>query len=356
MSKSSIAAPLSVFFAFILSGCETPGPSPQESGLPVESAAVEAAEYTPDPALKSEDRFRLIMQLLLKNRPDHARQELLLYLEHRPDRKVAADLLRQINLPAEEYFPTEYRDVQLSSGESLSTLSRTYFGSVYQFYALAKYNNISDLNNVKAGQTIRIPLTDTAVQAFADAQKVKETGEPTAATSRPDSSAQPAEPSAAPAAVESVKTLTDKGNFDGAIALIESQPPATTEDRVIAATTYEKSADSLATSKPKLASKRYQKSASLLKEDNQATQALALLERSVGVDAGNKSAKDQLKKLKTELVEKYHREASNAFRSQKLDEAIRLCDQVLAIDPDYTNAQAYRSQAIELRDKLSSLE
>jgi len=50
-----------------------------------------------------------------------------------------------------------------------------------------------------------------------------------------------------------------------------------------------------------------------------------------------------------------HREALNAYRAQDLDKAISLWDQVLAIDPDYENASLYRSQAIELKEKLTRI-
>ena len=53
-------------------------------------------------------------------------------------------------------------------------------------------------------------------------------------------------------------------------------------------------------------------------------------------------------------VETLHRQALNAYRAQDLDTAIDLWNQVLELDPEYENARLYRSQAIELKKKLSS--
>lgn len=85
---------------------------------------------------------------------------------------MGQDLLRQIDLPAEEYFPQDYREVRLATGQSLSSLSNIYLGSIYKFHALAKYNGIAEPRSMKVGQMIRIPLTTEAMAVFA-AQKTQ---------------------------------------------------------------------------------------------------------------------------------------------------------------------------------------
>ena len=150
---------------------------------PAETApvAVEVAPiYETKLNLSSQQRFREVLSLLENGRPGPARAELLLYLQEKPKSAIGGDLMEQIELPATEYFPEDYREIQLAPGQSLSTLAQEYLGSVYQFYALAKYNDIDKPRNLRTGQTMRIPLTETSLAVFA-ARDSGEASAPTAA-------------------------------------------------------------------------------------------------------------------------------------------------------------------------------
>jgi uncharacterized protein HemY len=70
--------------------------------------------------LSSQQRFQQIMRLLEQGDAVAARSELLLYLQQHPDNKTARNLLQQIDMTASDYFPKEYRVVELSAGDSLS--------------------------------------------------------------------------------------------------------------------------------------------------------------------------------------------------------------------------------------------
>ena len=59
--------------------------------------------------------------------------------------------------------------------------------------------------------------------------------------------------------------------------------------------------------------------------------------------------------MNAQRAEGLHREALNAYRAQDLDSAIALWDEALALDPEHPNAMLYRSQAIDLKRKLSDL-
>lgn len=234
-------------------------------------------EYLPQTGLSDQQRFREVLKYLEDGHPVPARAELIAYLEAHPNRDVALDLLSQIDLPSLDYFPEEYKEVQLASGQSLSTLSRQYLGSLYRFHALAKYNGIVEPRSIKVGQTIRIPLTDTAREAFAadlaggsdDANEVSPTvAEPLLSAPEPESPV-----------VE----------VDGR-PVVESEPAAPPSE-------------------------------------------------------------EQLAKLANNL----HKQAVNAFRSQNLDLAISLWNRVLEIDPTFESARLQRSQAIQLKRKLSNL-
>ena len=120
----------------------------------------------PQPASSAKERFAQVLSLLENGDAAAARVELIAYLEQQPASEVGRDLLRQIDTPAEEYFPQQYRVVELAPGESLSTLAQEYLGDVYQFHALAKYNGIKQPRQLELGQSIKIPLTDYARSQF----------------------------------------------------------------------------------------------------------------------------------------------------------------------------------------------
>jgi len=148
-----------------LQACTSTGSKEPAEIAPV---AVEVAPtYETKPNLSSQQRFREVLSLLENGRPGPARAELLLYLQEKPKSAIGGDMMEQIDLPATEYFPEDYREIQLAPGQSLSTLAQEYLGSVYQFYALAKYNDIDKPRNLRTGQTMRIPLTETSLAVFA---------------------------------------------------------------------------------------------------------------------------------------------------------------------------------------------
>ena len=239
-----------------LHGCAAPGGGSTAHG----------ADYTPREGLTAQQRFKNTIDLLEAGDPIAARSELVLYLDTQPGSKVGQDLLKQIDLPAFEYFPQEYRVVQLDSGQSLSNLSHHYLGSLYRFHALAKYNGIAKPRSLKAGQMVRIPLTAEAREVFA-----------------------------------AENAAVGKDAQEGIVTTPKSQLPATDA------------------SQPKPAPTS---------------------------GAGHEAVD----------VEQLHRGALKAYRAQDLDSAIALWDQVLAEDPSHENARLYRSQALELKKKLGSLD
>lgn len=269
-----------------LSACTVVGIG-QDAGPSADAAAGAAGgeDYQPQPDLSSQQRFRQALYLLEEGRPQPARQELVIYLEAQPRSELAADLLRQIDLPALDYFPEDYREVQLAPGQSLSTLSRQYLGSVYQFHALAKYNGIAEPRKLRAGQAVRIPLTPNALDAFA---ALDTTGSSIASSATPEIADEVFDVLPEEAAPE---ILGEPATSPAAITDAETPPAATAQ----------------AVSTP-------------------------------AADPGQ-----------------LHRQALNAYRSQDLDKAIALWDQVLEVDPDHSSARLYRSQAIELKEKLSRL-
>ena len=291
-----------ILTALLLQACATTGGS--EATEQAQTAPAERA-YVPTPGLSDKERFREALNLLEEGEPKQARAELVLYLDAQPRSKIGRDLLEQIDTPADEYFPADYREIKLQSGWSLSNVSQTYLGSVFKFHALAKYNGIAEPRKLSAGQTLRVPLTDEARAAFAVADS--DVAEPLEET-----------PTLEPEAMPEEMDVAEEAD------MLE-QPPATAEPEVV---------------QPPSES-----------EAQPSTEAQPEAEPDVEAqpEPAAQEAPDPYR------AEALHREALNAYRAQDLDRAIELWDQVLEIDPGHENARLYRSQAVELKKKLSNL-
>ncbi|MEQ9463025.1 MAG: LysM peptidoglycan-binding domain-containing protein [Haliea sp.] len=262
-------------------------------------AAVGEPVYTAQPGLSAQERFRSALGLLEGGEPGQARAELLAYIEEKPRSEVARDLLRQIESDSLEYYPAEHRQITLATGESLSTLAKRYLGDIYQFYALAKYNGIAEPRRLRAGQSLRIPLTGAAVAAFAIDDDPEAMAREVAARAEAAVASGEADTAAPVTAAEATVDTAETGM--AAELLPETEVPLETE---------------------------------VLPEP-------ALQPTIAEVPSGNPAD--------------LHREALNAFRAQNLEKAIGLWDQVLALDPEHENAGLYRAQAVELQNRLQRL-
>lgn len=280
-----------VLTALLLAACVATEPAPEPAATPA------APAYAPLDGASPRERFSQALTLLERGEPLAARSELELYLRRKPNSRVAKDLLLQIETPASEYFPAEFEKVTLGTGDSLSSLSKQYLGSVYKFHALAKYNDITEPQRIRKGQMIRIPLTDDAKAAFAGGSVAPTELEPAEEPDMPEPGGMP-EPAAPTLAEEPV-----------APAL--AAPAAAGED--------------VATEEP--------------------------------AEPEPEPEPEEPRFTAEELaqIEALHKEALNAYRRQNLDKAIGLWDEVLALDPEHENARLYRSQATSLKKKLSNL-
>lgn len=259
-------------------------------------AEQQPVEPVAQPGLTPQERFREALRMLEDGQPRHARAELAAYLLEKPRSEVARDLLRQLDEDAEVYYPGSYREVTLASGESLSTLAQRYLGSVYQFYALAKYNGIAEPRRLRAGQILKVPLTETARASFAVEDDPESLAREVAAE---------AEALATGAAIQQ-EAAADAGPDADVETAIAGAGPAGEET------------------------------------GEEPLPQPALQPAAVVTAPADESGE-------------LHRRALNAYRAQDLDGAIALWDQVLALDPDHENAGLYRAQALELQSKLRRL-
>ncbi|MFT6898549.1 MAG: tetratricopeptide (TPR) repeat protein [Paraglaciecola sp.] len=367
---------------FLIASCASSGPeAPPE-------VTTNAVVYTAEKGLTSKQRFSKALKHLEYGNEGKALAELNAFLVSVPDSSSATNIVEQINTASAQYFPAENFLVVLESGESLSTLAKKYLGSALKFYALAKYNDIDNPSRVNIGQSIKIPLTPQAKKVLYKEEQMANESELDLA----DEIIPEAEDVANANIV--VNELDENGDIID-MALIESellapeivpQTPATlTEDiiRLSAQNEFEQAvekvvalkdfgsfdkqtselaitallghAEQIAESDPLLASSRFAEAAELQKTSLNNMSAFANLKRANELAPEDQELQAELTTLQREITDKYHREASSAFRRQELDKAISLWDKVLSVDPNHLNATLYRDQAMELKSRLKKI-
>ncbi len=355
----SIKSSLAIAALLLLVGCQT---APQVAPPPAVAAA---PLFTPEPGLSDQQRLSKAIALLSEGSAGQAEAELQAYLRHKHNSKVAKTLLKQINTPVGEYYPSDFVAITLSNGESLSTIAKQYLGDALQFYALAQYNNIANPGRTTIGQVIHVPLTDKA-QAFIAFKLDK--GMDTSSTEQDHQAGSEFQEQVEEVEISEESSLTDietlrlllgEGQYQQAIAAYEQTSPTfqlnggDIQDLI---TAYSQSAADSSDNNPELASSYYQRTGNLIASTGDNLRALEMFNRSLQLDSDNEASKRRYSSLKLELTDAYHRDASLAFRRQELEKAIALWQQLLTIDPDHIHATNYLIQAQRLQDKLQRLE
>ncbi|MFK7828584.1 MAG: LysM peptidoglycan-binding domain-containing protein [Congregibacter sp.] len=230
-------------------------------------------------------------------------------------------MLRQIDTAPKDYFPPEYREVVLETGQSLSTIAKNYLGSAVQFHALAKYNGIERPRRVVPGQIVRVPLTTEALEIFAGLDDGLD-------ASQADNSSSD-EPAADGDLISGTPSGTDSLGGDGSAAEVVGKVLVPESGSIASDVNLPEGAEL---------------DASITSLATDAENALIELETEAPEDVPAPLDVDAL-----------HRRAITAYRSQDLDTAIALWDEILEADPGYESARLYRSQAKTLKKRLKSL-
>lgn len=363
----------------------------------------EAKTYRAEPGLSPRQRFTKALEHLEFGEDGQALAELNEYVLAIPRSSSAKNMIEQITTDSADYFPAEFFEVNLTSGASLSTLAKRYLGSPLKFYALAKYNNISNPSRVDIGQNIKIPMTQLAKakrqqELEAPAEEVAkdaintmtDDGAEIAESTKDMDESLPAvemQPELeelsevaddmtgnkadieemAPEVVEAVTAeslmsdlaqFNQEGNFESAVSSLEQLKKlgsfdGSQTDMALAA--YVGRAEELAETDPIQAADYFSEAGQLYLAGGDNFAAFENFKKASDLDLENEQAMEEMLMLQKDITDKYHREASSAFRRQELDVAIATWDKVLLVNPDHSSAQLYRAQAIELKERLEKL-
>jgi len=105
----------------------------------------------------NQEQVKQAMQLLNQGKPSEARAVLLKALKKQPSDAIARKLIEQIDTPPERLLGSKSFTRVAAEGDSFSLLAERYLGDPMMAYALARYNDISVPESLKAGQKLRIP-------------------------------------------------------------------------------------------------------------------------------------------------------------------------------------------------------
>ncbi|MDA3915312.1 LysM domain-containing protein [Oleiagrimonas sp.] len=227
------------------------------------------------------------------------RQMLGEYLHAHPEDHAAKDMMRQLTVDPHKMLGQRSVPHVVQPGESYSTLAEHYLGDSSRFLILARYNDSENPSLLRVGQVVRLPV-------------------------------------AAMDKAEANPSIPGQGGNAGPA----DESPA-------------KQAD---TPQTRLANARALQDQSLhLLDQGQKSKAMARLGQALQLDPTLPPDGSKEKALRKDLIASYHQRAIVLYRDQKLNQAIALWDQVLAIDPNYEPAVIYRARAKELKSRLKQL-
>lgn len=333
-----------------LAGCQLLQPEPEPEPEP---DPVVVPEVLPPPPERNP--LSRAIDYLQDGMPARAEELLADFLEQHPGHAMAEKLLEQVRVPPEELLGSDYYEVTVEPGDTLSELAADHLGDGLLFFALARFNSIEQPRLLQPGRTLRIPETEPPEDP-AQERSLDKTVAAMQAADRPQQAyslllsaarAGGLSPSGRQQLVYLATDLSERalaaGDVDQAALALE-QVEAFTEG-VAQLSRFE-------TQQDRVAARRAFNEA---QEAGDAMRRHELLSEAVDRDPEWNRARTALANTEAELVEEHHDQALRAWRNQEIESAIELWEQVLAIDPGFEPAEVYLQRAREVLSRLEDL-
>lgn len=355
----------------------------------------EAGHYTKEekPYVKfstANEYWKNALVHLQNGNEDEAKWALEQALKLSPNNKIAKNLMNQIKVDAINELGIASFEYKIQAGDSLSKLAKVYLNDPLKFYLLAKYNDISNPGHLVTGRTINIPgvkpevtMVETVPSTLkkVESSTVSVNSESPKTTDKIEIEEVNVDLSLISKATESYK----QSDYENVVSLLEDSILIANLNsdaiRLLVSSYYEISQSYIkegnnqeakyillkaAEVEPDNAKVNmalidmdetseiesfYEKSLNSLKEGN-VVEANEYVLKVLELNPYHKRAQELRKEITVKLIPHYYKHALMAQRKQKLDEAIELWDEVLALDENNENAKIYRNKALSLKMKL----
>ena len=247
----------------------------------------------------------------------------------------------------------------IQPGETLSILSKRYYGDISHYDLIARYNGLEDPTSIRVGQQIKIPQVEGLPFLVEESQTEKSTVEAPAAVvgTAPETPAQPmgtsaekVEPAAPkenlPSLDEQVAGYRDQGiefyngkNYVDAINEFEKVLSARPGDQA--------SAKYMALSYYELGTQSYR--------NQDYPQAIQNSKKALEYDAGCENCQALIKKSEESFKDIHYRKGLDYFKDEKLADAIREWQLVYDMDPHYEEVDRNLQKARLLQQRLDAI-
>lgn len=348
--------------AWMISGCATPPTSPPPS-------------TEQDPKGRAQKLALHAMQMLQTGADGTTQAELQEAVQLDPDNKLAQSLLRQTMVDPVATLGSRHFLYTVQPSDTLSKIAQRFLGDLYQFYILARYNNIQNPSQLEVGTVIKVP---------GNAPVPVPTTVPPALPAPPESPPPVSKPKADAKTLAEARRLTQRGAYSQAIELLQRKLQEVPDDQpvedllVSAHFGYAKqlrvqgkadearqqlqqililqpdntkaNAQLREMEDPQLKGP-YQRGLQALQRGEQ-EKAYAAFTETLKINPHHAQAAQKAEEVKQDLIQRYHKSAMAAFHRQDLDSAIKEWDKVLVLDPGNESARLNRARAVELRKRI----
>ena len=381
--------------AWMMSGCATT-PTPPEPPSPVQPSKpgstkpaiapktvvppLEAPSAEQDPKGRAQKLALHAVQMLQTGADGTAQAELQEAVRLDPDNKIAQSLLRQTMVDPVATLGSRHFLYTVRPDDTLSKIAQRFLGDLYQFYILARYNNIQNPSQLEVGTVIKIPGNAPAsasapvpatvpptppvppefpppvskpkadAKTLAEARKLMQRGAYSQAIEflqrklqeLPDD--QPAEDLLVSAYLGYAKQLREQGNEDEAKQQLQKALAMQPDNTKVNAQLREMESGSRV-------ERVYQSGLQALQKGEQ-EKAYAVFTEALKLNPRHAQAAQKAEEVKQDMIQRYHKNAMGAFHRQDLDSAIKEWDKILVLSPDNESARLNRARAVELRKRI----
>jgi len=369
-SCCSVTAPKFVAFALMLPVLVAAGCGVFDESDDTVPAPSSTEQPRPEPEAPEAEGISAAIGYLEAGKSACARKLLARLKEESPDSPVVARLIRQIDAPIEDLLPGPYRQIKVSTGQSLYQIAGRELGDPLLFYALARLNGIEVPALVPVGSILRIPESRSKGELDPNLKTGGRARSPSTAASEVESVARHLALSGLkdqaryilidqldarakmPGSTHEVlvditrdqaQALSTEGKYEVAISIIDEAGEVVDVRQQRAC---------LAQTRRLVESQMALAEALEMRDRGDLVPAYEMAERASDLDPSSIEAPRLLEDLSSELVDVLHGKALVAWRERDVDLAIRTWESLLAVLPGFEPAQVYLERARRLRERL----